>query len=304
MSCVRSGNWMARNAVLAGLTAGLLSAVLVILIQLVLGALIPPQADAPVLVLSAGALLTAGIAAIPRAAMGAWGSAGRLALGGAALGGTLSSVGLGIYTLLTYQTITDGRATFMLVIAWLAVATSIGIAAGILRGSGRAVVSGIAGGLVGGLVSGLVHLASGPNYVGPGKFVYLEIDVLAPLTALAIVIACAVMGLAIGIVDRLRRRSWLTVIEGGLRGRELILDRRETHIGTSGSAALRLVGDPGVVPEHAVLVGQDDRYALFCRAPVDVNGRRVVGPAPVVLSSGDVLRVGGSFIRFEQRENA
>ncbi len=301
---VRSGNWMARNAVLAGLTAGLLSAVLVILIQLILGALVPPQAAAPVLVLSAGALLTAGLAGIPRATMGAWGSAAKLALGGAALGGALSSVGLGLYTLLTYQTITDGRATFMLVIAWLVVATSIGIAAGILRGSGRAVVSGIVGGIVGGFVSGLVHLASGPVYVGPGKFVYLEIDVLAPLTALAIVIACAVMGLTIGIVDRLRRRSWLTVIEGGLRGRELILDRRETRIGTSGVAALRLVGDPGVAPDHAVIVGQDGRYAVFCRAPVDVNGRRIGGPAPVPLSSGDVLRVGGSFIRFEQRENA
>ena len=301
---VRSGNWMARNAVLAGLTAGVLSAVLVILIQLVLGALVPPQAAAPVLVLSAGALLTAGLAAVPRATMGAWGSAGKLALGGAALGGALSSVGLGLYTLLTYQVITDGKADFMLVIAWLVVATSIGIAAGILRGSGRAVVSGIVGGIVGGLVSGLVHLASAPVYVGPGKFVYLEIDMLAPLTALAIVIACAVMGLAIGIVDRLRRQSWLTVIEGGLRGRELILDRRETHIGTAGSAALRLTDDPGVAPDHAVLVGQDGRYALFCRAAVDVNGRRVTSPAPVVLSSGDVLRVGGSFIRFEQRESA
>ncbi|MGI5126007.1 protein kinase domain-containing protein [Pseudonocardia sp. CA-107938] len=299
----RSGNWMARNTVLAGLTAGLLSAVLVILIQLVLGSAVPPQAAAPVLVLSAGALLTAGLAGVPRATMGAWGSAAKLALGGAALGGALSAVGLGIYTLLTYQTVTDGRADGMLVLAWLVVATSIGVAAGILRGSGRAVVSGVVGGLVGGFVSGLVHLASGPMYVGPGKFVYLEIDVTAPLTVLAIVIACAVMGLAIGIVDRLRRRSWLTVIEGGLRGRELILDRRETHIGTAGSAALRIVGDPGVAPHHAVLVGQDDRYVVICRAAADVNGRRVTSPAPIPLTSGDVLRIGGSFIRFEQRDN-
>jgi hypothetical protein len=53
-----------------------------------------------------------------------------------------------------------------------------------------------------------------------GKLLYLEIHVLQPQTAAAIGLACAAMGLSIVIADRLRRLSWLTVIEGGLRGRE------------------------------------------------------------------------------------
>lgn len=300
----RAGNWLARNAVLTGLTSGLLSALLVILIQLVLGPVLPPEAVAPVLVISAGGLLTALLAAVPRATMGAWSGAAAFGFGGVLLGGALSVAGLGLFELATYDNIVDGPADFLLVFAWVAVATSIGVAAGIIRQSGSAVVSGILGGLVGGFVAGLVHWASRPVYVGPGTLVYLEIDVLVPLTALAIVIACAVIGLAIGTVDRVRRRSWLTVIEGSLRGREIILDRPQTRIGSAGIAALRLVGDPGVLGDHAVLVRQDGRYSLYCHAAVDLNGRRCAERVPVALNNGDVLRVGGSFIRFEQRDSA
>jgi len=115
-------------------------------------------------------------------------------------------------------------------------------------------------------------------------------------------LACAAIGLSIGVVDRVRRRTWLTVIEGRLRGHEIIVDRREVTIGAAKTAILRLTGDGSVEQAHAVLSSDRGIYALRPFAAVEVNGVPRAPSVPVPMRNGDVLRIGGSFIRFEQRE--
>ncbi len=295
------GSWFGRNAVVTGLTSGFLCALLIVAIYALVGSGIPAPAQAPLLVMLAGAVLTAGLTGIPRATMGAMRSAVTLGLGGAGLGVVLSLVAFGGFELIAYSDIGGGRAPAVLVLAWTLCALAIGAAAGAVRRSGRAVVSGLVGGAVGGLVGGLIHWASGPTFVGDGPTVTLEIDVLNPPTLIAICLACAAIGLSIGVVDRVRRRSWLTVIEGRLRGREVILDRREVTIGTDSAATLRLAGDVGIFRKHAVLSGDQRGYAVRCHAAAEINGVACATSRDIPLRTGDVLRIGGSFIRFDQR---
>jgi serine/threonine protein kinase len=297
-------NRLGRNAVVTGLTAGLACALLIIITYAVLGDSIPLGGRAPLLVALAGGILTAGLAAIPRATMGAVRSAGSSGLVGGLLGAVLSLVALGAFEAVAYTAIpTQGQATAPLIAAWTLCAMSIGVAAGVVRRSGRAVVSGLLGGIVGGFLGGLVHWASGPEFYEIDGSGYLYFDPLDPATQLAVFLACASIGVAIGLVDRVRRTSWLTVIEGRLRGREVILDRREATIGSAGSATLRLGGDAGVRPVHAVLSRDQGGYSLRCHGPVEINGRASPPSRRINLASGDVLQVGGSFIRFEHRES-
>ncbi|MDN5860066.1 MAG: FHA domain-containing protein, partial [Pseudonocardia sp.] len=299
-----AGSWLGRNAIVTGLSAGLLCALLIIAVYAVFGSTIPVVFQASLLVGLAGAVLTAGLAAIPRASMGATASAAGLGLGGALLGILMSLAALGGFSVMANGLIDPGRASALVVLAWTLCAVSIGIASGIMR-SGRATVSGLIGGSIGGLVGGTIHWASGPTFVDLGSYSALAIDIANPSTLIALILACTAIGLSIGVVDRVRRQAWLTVIEGRLRGREIILDRRRVTIGSAAHAALRLADEPGVAPEHAVLLrGDQDGYALQCHGRVELNGRSCSTAQPVPLNSGDVLRVGGSFVRFQQREQA
>ena len=285
-----------------GLAAGLICAALIVAVYAVFGPSVPLIGRAPLLVGLAGTILTAGLTAIPRATMGALGSATKQGLLGAVLGLALSLLGLGGFELFAYSMLDAGRAALALVLAWVVCAIAIGVAAGLVRRSGRAVASGVVGGAVGGVVGGFIHWAAGPQFVVIDSGSALDIDVLNLPTMAAISLACAAIGLAIGLVDRIRRRAWLTVIEGRLRGRETILDRPTVTIGALDSATLRLAGDRGVEPTHAVLSGGADGYRLQCHGRVEVNGTACRASSPVRLNSGDVLRISGSFIRYEHRE--
>lgn len=298
----RIGSWFGQNSIVTGLTAGLICALLIIGIFAAIGSTAPAVVRAPLLVALAGSLLTAGLAGIPRFTMGAWRSGAKRALGGAAFGAILSLASLGVFEIFARRSFAAGPApVFAVVTAWTVCALSIGISSGIVRRSGRAVISGLIGGVAGGVLGGFIHWTSGPNFVGD-ETINLELDVLAPATAIAIGLACAAIGLSIGLVDRVRRRCWLTVIEGSLRGREVILDRPETTIGTADSATLRLAGNSGSEPTHAMVLGHGSGFTLRCHGRVEVNGDVWTSADPRPLNDGDVLRIGGSFIRFDHRD--
>lgn len=302
-SDVTPAGFFGRNAVMNGVMAGLVAGLTASILQAIVGGSLPTQFQIVLFLTLVGGLITAAVAGLASGAMGAWGRALGRGAAGFAVGGGMSLLGLGLFQVFVSKSINliAGPAPFgFLLGGWVLVAVAVGVAAGVIRRSGRAVWSGICGGALGGFLGAVVHFSSRPIVEQYGDNVAaLVINPLDPGTLVPVLLACLCIGGAIGTFDRLLRQHWLTIIEGRGRGLELILDQARATIGSHPASTLCLPS-PGVLAEH---VGLTVGAAPVMRAhgPVERNGTLVAQAADIALESGDVLRVGGSYIRFESR---
>ena len=101
------------------------------------------------------------------------------------------------------------------------------------------------------------------------------------------------------------KEAWLTVLDGFRPGRQLILSRELTVLGRADHLPLPLLGPAArdLEAEHAVIRrARDGTYTIqdnATRCGTALNQQRLAGPAP--LTDGDLLRLGGNLIRFNQR---
>ena len=297
------GALLGRNAVVSGVLAGLTAGLVICLIQRILDPVLSADA-APVTFLALVSVLLTGIfSSFSSATMGAWGQAARAFALGALLGPLIVLGPMAIlFVYVDAHSVPGTAPAGVILAAWLIAGTGVGIAAGIVRGGLKAVANGIWGGLLGGLVGGLAHFGTGPEFVEYEKGSWaLVIDPLSA-TTIAVVVACAVIGASLGFVDRLTKSAWITIIEGPWRGREVIIDRDVTTIGSSSTATLRLSDSGSVWKEHLVIRRAGGDYTCETRAPIEVNGAPVAGGQTRRLVTGDVVRVAGTFLRLDVKE--
>ncbi|MEQ8842252.1 MAG: FHA domain-containing protein [Acidimicrobiales bacterium] len=201
---------------------------------------------------------------------------------------------------------TEGEAiskfnnTMRLVFAMLFGLLGVFVGGGIgLRQSSKKAVNGVIGGSIGGAIAGLIFYAlwdplseilrgseapSDPT---------LELILAFTLTGLAV-------GLGIGLVDRLRRDAWLMLTAGPMAGKEFILYKPETVVGSDFQVDVVLVKDRAVTPRHFVLRrdGSGTVLAVTPGAAVSVNGTPVTNHR---LRPGDQISVGSSVINYLER---
>lgn len=294
-----------RNGVTVGAAAGLASGVLASVIQGLIVPVAPSTFDAALLVGILSALLAASLSAWRAATQSAWreaASRGVLGLSVGAVAGLLSVAGAdGAWVALADR---PGPAPIgALVVVWAIVAVGVGVASGILQRSTRAVVAGVVGGALGGALGGLVHGAVGARAVQTGSWrAVLIVDGLHPGTLVAVCVASMLIGASIGLAEQVLKARWLTVIEGPLRGRELLVTRPETIIGSASTCGLVLSGDEAVHPSHAVVEMSAGEVVLRPVGTVRLNGLLRDPGNSEKLANGDVIQVGGSFIRFRERQ--
>lgn len=179
------------------------------------------------------------------------------------------------------------------VLGWMTMGVAIGAAEGLHQNSFRRIRNGAVGGALGGLVGGFLF------------------DVLArpgaemASRAFAFVVLGAAIGALIGLTHLVLKRAWLTVLDGFRPGRQLILDQAVTVLGRGDHLPLPLLG-PGsrdLEAEHAKITRREDGAFVVedrnTRLGTLLNGRRLLGP--VVLTDGDLLRLGGNLVRFNDR---
>lgn len=160
---------------------------------------------------------------------------------------------------------------------------------GALRKLGHGVLGGTIGGFAGSAVYTLLNLAAGGGWLLPSAVGFVALGLA--------------IGLLIGLAQVILKEAWLRVEAGFRPGRELILAKAETTIGRAESCDVGLFGDSGVERTHARILFQDNRYVLADTGTAGgtfVNDERLVSPRP--LRSGDVIRVGGSVLRFGERQ--
>jgi len=169
---------------------------------------------------------------------GVWEKAVRGGGLGLAIGGAGGAVG-GVIGQIAYGAFSGGRdvISFSAIIlqiavrafAWGLVGLFIGLGQGVMMRAYQKIINGLIGGVVGGFLGG------GMSVLG----------------------LCT--GAAIGMVEEIRKEAWLTIVAGPLKGKQFIIYRSPTIIGSSPKADICLVKDPQVAPEHAHIQREGNR---------------------------------------------
>ena len=195
------------------------------------------------------------------------------------------------------------------IVGWVIVGVVIGASIGAYdllkamqagKGTGQAmrkIINGVIGGTLGGAIGGFLNAALN---VEPLVAIKATLPRFVLATGLVILGAC--IGLLIGLAQVILKDAWVRVEQGFKAGREMILSKPDTTVGRAEGVDIALFGDQGCEKLHAHIVRKGDRYVLVDQntsGGTFLNGQRISGQAP--LKSGDMIGVGKSLLRFEER---
>jgi len=234
-----------------------------------------------------------------------WEKAGLGALLGLAIGGAGGFLG-GVFGQLVYGGLGGGNQANLAVqvlvrgLGWAMVGLFVGLGQGVLMRARRRIVNGLLGGLIGGLAGGLLFdPISGLTQLVLMLFGGTAGGELSRLVAIVMLgLAC---GVAIGFVEQMRKEAWLRITGGALMGKEFIIYRSPTIIGSSPKCDITLAMDKQVAPQHASISEQGGRYLL---SDMGTSGGTAVNGRPIrthSLRSGDRITIGQTTLQYADR---
>jgi hypothetical protein len=161
----------------------------------------------------------------------------------------------------------------------------------------KCAVGGTLGGVGGGVLAWLLRFQVGDHLLGdPGG------NQLWSPTCYGFVILGGLIGLLVGFSQVILREAWVKVEAGFRPGRDLLITRDRTVIGRAEGSDIALFGDSGVEKQHAAIVLDRGAYYL---EPLAAARGTLVNDQPVTartrLAAGDLIRVGQSVLRFNER---
>jgi hypothetical protein len=173
--------------------------------------------------------------------------------------------------------------------AWAAFGVAAGIAPGLLQRSRDLVMVGILGGLVGGFLGGICFDPIAQLFGGGEASRAVGFGFTGLCT-----------GLSIGLVEQLSKDAWLYMEAGPLVGKQFVLYRDPTRVGSSPKCDIYIFKDSEVSPEHAYLrrVGATHELEAAPDAVVLLNGKRAGRER---LKDGDLIAVGKARLRYYVR---
>ena len=186
---------------------------------------------------------------------------------------------------------TAARETAARAVSFGVLGLFLAAAPGVVMGSAKRMVIGMLGGLVGGLIGGLAFdpLSAATN-AEVGRLVCV-----ASIGALA--------GLASALVENALKTGWLKVASGVIAGKQFVLYRDPTFIGSAPMSHIYLWKDAAVGRRHAAIhhtaAGGFEVENLPPGGPTLVNGRPVHHSR---LKPGDQVSVGRTTFVFQERE--
>jgi hypothetical protein len=154
-------------------------------------------------------------------------------------------------------------------------------------------VGAVLGGLVGGLLFDPISLVL---ITADGKATYSRAVGFA-------VIGCFV-GLFVGLVEGWTKTAWLLMQKGPLAGKQFILFRDTTVLGSSPKADIYLFKDDAIEPRHALITNRAGRFEIEdCNSPdgTYVNGIPITRS---ILNSGDQIVLGKTVLEFLMKESS
>ena len=174
-------------------------------------------------------------------------------------------------------------------IAWTVFGVAGGLVYGIVGQSYKKGKFGVLGGVLGAGVGGMLF---DPIAMGTG----------GTSAALSRSVGFAIFGLAtgamMGVVESALKDRWLYVTAGPLAGKQFILYKPQTAIGSDQQSDIYLFKDPAILSAHAVLVANGARMTLRANGPVFVAGSPV---SSRVLLDDDLVQVGRYTFRYKEK---
>ena len=194
----------------------------------------------------------------------------------------------------------DGFALLILIMgraaAWAVAAIPAGLGQGIALRERKVVFNGLVGGVLGGLVGGFLF--------DPISLVFATPDGRASVSrAIGFTIIGLMVGLFVGLVEGWTKTAWLLMRAGPLAGKQFVLYRDSTVLGSSPKAEVYLFKDEAIEPRHAVITNRGGRFEIE-----DCNTRdgTYVNGIPIkrqILQAGDQVVLGKTVLEFQIKES-
>jgi type III secretion system (T3SS) inner membrane Yop/YscD-like protein len=175
-------------------------------------------------------------------------------------------------------------------VAWMVFAAAAGIVYGLVDRSFKKGRYGVIGAVIGG---------------GLGGFLFNPIDIATGHGSVSRAVGFGLIGLAtgvaIGIVESALKDRWLYVAAGPLAGKQFILYKPVTVIGSNQKSDIYLFKDNSILPEHGKIELRGAQTFLYSAGPIFVSGQPVRMRA---LQSGDLIQIGRYAFHFRERHRS
>lgn len=178
--------------------------------------------------------------------------------------------------------------------AWAIVAIPSGLGQGIALKEKKVILNGLLGGMLGGLLGGLLFDPIAMVFPGSGGTVS---------RAIGVAIIGLFVGLFVGLVEGWTKTAWLLMRAGPLAGKQFVMFRDTTVLGSSPKAEIYLFKDEAIEPRHALIYNRGGRFEIE-----DCNSRdgTYVNGVPIrrqVLNHGDQIVLGKTVLEFQLKES-
>lgn len=198
------------------------------------------------------------------------------------------NIGLGIVAAAGAQSFHNPAVWVARSLAWVVLGAAGGVVYGIIGQSAKKTGYGALGGAIGAALGGLIF--DPISFATHGG---------APSRAIGFALLGLTTGIAIGLVESALKDRWLYVTSGPLAGKQFILYKPETSMGSRQACDIYLFKDPEILPDHALLVQKAGRIHLQARGPVYIAGQRVHSTR--ILESGSMVQVGRYGFRYQEK---
>ena len=175
-------------------------------------------------------------------------------------------------------------------VSWAVLGSFVALAPGVVAKNRKRLLIGLGGGAAGGAIGGMLLEPLSQLTGSP------EIGRLAAMCCIG-----AITGAATGIIENISRTGWLKVTAGPIAGKQFILYRNPTYIGSAPDCQIFLFRDPKVGRRHAAIhldKGRIEIEDLPLGAPTYINREPVDRQK---LRHGDQITIGSTMFLYQEK---
>lgn len=195
-----------------------------------------------------------------------------------------------------------GMAFFLLIcgrgIGWSIISMGAGFGMGTALKSKKLLFNGVVGGMLGGLLGGFLF--------DPITRIAYNPEAIEAALSRGIGISCVglFVGFFTGLIENASKEAWFLMQKGPLTGKQFILFKNITVIGSSPKCEIYLFKDPAIAPRHATITKSGNKYIIKdedTEHGVFVNGRKV---ETAMLQANDVVTIGETVLKYSEKQES